>query len=344
MKLNIIGNGFDLYHGLPSSYLYFAKYLIKSEDEFYEAFCQMYGINYMKMIGPPIAHKYTLTAEDMFWSSFEAKLADISDDFVLNHIPDDLGLENPDPVEVEINDDIISEDIKKHFENWIEKTLNIKENYEIIKNIYLESKYKLDLDKKDFFLQFNYTQTIEKVYDIDDKNILYIHGKCGEKLIVGHGDDKKIRHIENDIEELEKDYMFDQSQNNRIAENYCILRYLQKTRKDTESCRDDAKWFYENRVKNNVEKICVYGLSLGDVDLPYLEDVRKIYPNAIWNFYSFSDADKIKAKFIATNNLMLDPQEFEIKKFDNPLSIGICKVLFEMYNLKQKQKIKSSFA
>lgn len=335
MKLNIIGNGFDLYHGLPSSYLYFAKYLIKSEEEFYETFCQIYGINYMKMIGPTIAHDYILIAEDIFWSSFEAKLADVSDDFVLNHIPDDLGLENPDPVDIEINDDIISEDLNKHFENWIEKTLNVEDNYEIIKNIYIESDYKLDLDENDFFLQFNYTQTIEKLYDIDANNILYIHGKCGEELVVGHGDDKRILQIENEIEVLEKDYSFVQSQNNRITENYCILRYLQKTRKDTESCRRDAKWFYKNRVKSNVEKICVYGLSLGDVDLPYLEDVRKIYPNAKWYFYSFSDTDKIKAKYIATNFLMLSHQDFEIKKFDNPLSIGICKVLFERYNLNQ---------
>ncbi|MDH8676952.1 AbiH family protein [Fusibacter bizertensis] len=66
MNLNIIGNGFDLYHGLPSSYKNFAKYLIKTEDEFYEDFCKIYRIKYMEMVGPSIAHDYILTAEDMF--------------------------------------------------------------------------------------------------------------------------------------------------------------------------------------------------------------------------------------------------------------------------------------
>ncbi|MDH8676951.1 AbiH family protein [Fusibacter bizertensis] len=233
-----------------------------------------------------------------------------------------------------MNDDIISETLKKHFTNWIERTLNINDNYKLLKKIYFESGYKLDLKKEDLFLQFNYTLTLEKIYDIDDENILYIHGKCGEDLIVGHGNDDKIRHIENEIDELEKDYLYIQSQNNRITENYCILRYLQKTRKDTDSCRRDAKLFYKSKIKKNVEKICVYGLSMGDVDLPYLEDIRKMYPEANWYFYCFSDEDENKANFVAINNLKLNNLKYETMKFDNPLSRGISKVLFELYNIK----------
>lgn len=58
LNLNIIGNGFDLYHGLPSSYYYFGCYLIKTDAEFYEEFSNMYDFGYMKPIGPSIAHDY----------------------------------------------------------------------------------------------------------------------------------------------------------------------------------------------------------------------------------------------------------------------------------------------
>ncbi|MBU3130277.1 bacteriophage abortive infection AbiH family protein [Clostridium tagluense] len=58
MNLNVIGNGFDLYHRLPSSYYYFGCYLIEKDPEFYEEVGRRYKFNYTKPIGPLIAHDY----------------------------------------------------------------------------------------------------------------------------------------------------------------------------------------------------------------------------------------------------------------------------------------------
>lgn len=37
MKLVVIGNGFDLYHGLPSKYSDFAKWLIQNDQDLFES-------------------------------------------------------------------------------------------------------------------------------------------------------------------------------------------------------------------------------------------------------------------------------------------------------------------
>ena len=39
---------------------------------------------------------------------------------------------------------------------------------------------------EDYILTFNYTNTIEDNYLINNSNILHIHGKVGESIIVGH--------------------------------------------------------------------------------------------------------------------------------------------------------------
>lgn len=51
MRLNIIGNGFDLYHGLPCSYYYFGCFLAKYYPDFYEEMAQMYNFSCYRGIG-----------------------------------------------------------------------------------------------------------------------------------------------------------------------------------------------------------------------------------------------------------------------------------------------------
>lgn len=46
------------------------------------------------------------------------------------------------------------------------------------------------INNNSLFLNFNYTDTLEKTYNICSENILYIHGKAlnGDRLIIGHND------------------------------------------------------------------------------------------------------------------------------------------------------------
>jgi len=96
MNLNIIGNGFDLYHGLPSSYYYFGCYLIKEQPDLYETIGNMYGFTFRK---------------------------------VHRTYPDDLYLENDDPIDIDMEDDIVAERLKMAFIQWVNDTLDRDENY-----------------------------------------------------------------------------------------------------------------------------------------------------------------------------------------------------------------------
>ena len=42
-NINIMGNGFDLYHGLPTRYYYFACHVLSQDEEFYDELAEMYG-------------------------------------------------------------------------------------------------------------------------------------------------------------------------------------------------------------------------------------------------------------------------------------------------------------
>lgn len=43
-NLYIIGNGFDLYHGLDTKYQTFAKYLAENDSEVYDLLLTYYGL------------------------------------------------------------------------------------------------------------------------------------------------------------------------------------------------------------------------------------------------------------------------------------------------------------
>lgn len=323
MNLNIIGNGFDLYHGLPSSYYYFGCFLIDVESEFYEYIGEMYNLTFRKVSRTYPDLEYELVVEDIFWSDFESHLGEVNEEFIVGTYPDDLGLETDDPIDIDMNEDAIAERIKEAFINWVRSTLDKKENYRYIKKNMKNSKKKLSFGKEDYFLNFNYTHTLQEIYDISDEKICYIHGECAEDeedLIVGHGNDKKIRDIRKKIEEYELNKYSDyyQSSRNRKNEYKCLLRYIEKMRKDVGTCMSKCIYFY-SKIEKEIDCIKVYGLSMGDVDIFYLEDLRRRYPLAKWEFAYYDDKGKERSREVAEEVLGLSDNEWRQFEFNNPL-------------------------
>ena len=89
MRLNIIGNGFDLYHGLPCSYYYFACFLAKHYPSFYEEMSQMFGFSCYRSVG---YEEVETVVDDIFWRIFEEKLGELDSTWVEGSLLDDLGL------------------------------------------------------------------------------------------------------------------------------------------------------------------------------------------------------------------------------------------------------------
>jgi hypothetical protein len=65
--LYIIGNGFDLYHGIPSAYKQFGTFVRDHSPDVYASI-----ENY-------------LATDDDFWSNFEARLADFDANALIEH-------------------------------------------------------------------------------------------------------------------------------------------------------------------------------------------------------------------------------------------------------------------
>ena len=65
-----------------------------------------------------------------------------------------------------------------------------------------------------------------------------------------------------------------------------------------------------------VDEIWVWGLSCGDVDMPYLEYLRKKYPNAKWKFSYIEYNEKIDRK-ILVSNIYLDKSKVSYFKMCN---------------------------
>ena len=153
----------------------------------------------MEPIGPPIAHDYKYMVENIFWRDFEKHLGEIDEIFIIDTHVEDLGLEYNDPVDIEMNEDQIAERLKRHFVHWVMETLDKEENYSVIKEFMKKIGSRVVLNDDDYFLQFNYTHTLQRLYKITDDKIHYVHGECfgedDDELIIGHGNNQRIDEI-----------------------------------------------------------------------------------------------------------------------------------------------------
>jgi hypothetical protein len=336
MNLNIIGNGFDLYHGLPSSYYYFGCYLIKNDPEFYEEVAKMYNFKYMEPIGPAIMHDYEHVVEDIFWRDFECHLGEVDEFFIVDTHEDDLGLEYDDPVDIEMNEDRIAEKLKRYFAHWVRDTLDKEENYDIIAELMREIDSRIVFSDEDYFLEFNYTHTLQQLYEISDGKIYYVHGECfgedDDELIIGHGNDSRINEIRELIDKYEEKYNYTQNSNNKINEYKCLLRYIEGLRKDVNRNMGMCDIFYR-RIGTSLDCISVYGLSLGEVDIPYLSQIRAKWPNARWRFSYYSSGDQTRIVDVATRLLNLNEGEYDIFYFSNSLSNRIREEIVETQSI-----------
>ena len=88
MKLFIIGNGFDIGHGLPTHYWDFRTYLENRDPSFLTAFEEHYDI-YPNMSNNEKA--------DLLWNELETNLANIDEDEIIDSgVSIDMNLESGD--------------------------------------------------------------------------------------------------------------------------------------------------------------------------------------------------------------------------------------------------------
>ena len=296
-SLYIIGNGFDLYHGIKSSYYNFREYVEKHDKELFD-----------------LVNEY-LNIENN-WSDFETALASLDIDNLLDHASSYLVPYSADKWSDAYHHDYqytieqvanqFSSKLKEHFSDWLCE-LSIPIRTKIYKCL-------LALQGNAIYLSFNYTSTLQSVYAIRESKILHIHGSLNkpQDIIVGHAW-KPANNIY--VDEPYDRYEVD----TRILDGHDILEgYFKSTFKPTKKIIKKNRSFFCKL--NTIRNIYVLGHSLSDVDIQYF----KILTNKInrqktqWIVSYYSQSDKVKfdiqfrklkvpkknIQYIKLNNLM----------------------------------------
>lgn len=276
--LYIIGNGFDMYHGLDTKYQSFGFFLKEKYSQIYEYLTDYYGLPYLEDIG----EKY------IEWSYFESALADLDYETVLDDNSDYLA--NPASDDFRDADWHALQQVMKGVVDDLTENLfdAFKEFILQIKFPILTHKDSLKIDNTSVFISFNYTDTLEFYYNVPFRNILYIHNKAksNEVLILGHGTDPDKFNVEEEKMpeglSIEEQYEWQEHMSDNYDFSYEqgkdeILGYFSKSFKYTEDIIAKNKLFFDGL--KNIEQVIVLGHSISDVDQPYFEKIIRSINN-----------------------------------------------------------------
>ncbi|GAT61677.1 bacteriophage abortive infection AbiH family protein [Paludibacter jiangxiensis] len=274
MKLYIIGNGFDLYHHLPSSYSDFREF-IKETDPFSFEIIEEY-------------FNYT----GAFWHAFEINLTELDEFRLIGDVLHSLGSGGWDADALESYEPLLESytigmfyQLKTHMINWIK----------ILNNRPLSRKYP-DIDPDSLFISFNYTNTLERHFHIHPDQINYIHGSAQEEncnLIFGH--DMNKANINYDVDD-------NQEGQGRLV----VQSFLKHTRKPVEKIIAQNQDFWSKLYSLN--EVIIIGHSLSPVDAPYFKTIANHVPNkCLWkvSYYNKTDIKHHTSRLIKCG---VDPQ------------------------------------
>lgn len=298
--LYIIGNGFDIHHKLDTRYQSFANYLAENNSEVYDLLLHYYGL-------PDITNPELTDEEYALWSRFEQALADLDYVEVLENHSDLIArpgaedFRDRDWHSYQIEMELIIEDLTTTLINDFNSFI-LEVEYENIPNDTL-----IELENDSHFLNFNYTETLQKSYGIPEERITYIHNKANAdncNLILGHGTDPA--NFEEKEEEppqgLSEEEFYEWREQKADEYDYSyesakqeILSYYTKAFKNTASIIENNIAFFANLME--VEKVIVLGHSISEVDLKYFEVLKaKLNENVFWNVSYYSELEKQEHK------------------------------------------------
>ena len=293
--LYIIGNGFDCYcHGMKTKYKDFRDYLLKK----YPGSKKYYGFPYPTLTFDHYDYDYaeenvvayivhvldTCQGED--WSDLETALGReiynvFEDEFEdVDMDDDDNDIFNAIEQNRE-NGSVIAEifdTVKKLFFDWINDVL-AKISYN---KVGCKSHYSMVLRKNmtdSFYINFNYTYTLECVYGIAWDQVWHIHGQVGDsydKILFGHGNN-----------EISFDSEFHWGAEDHFDE---LAESLKK---------DTGKVIHQNKDKftqlSDIEEIYSVGFSFSEVDMVYIQELcQYIDPKSVKWYFDTYDSENNK--------------------------------------------------
>lgn len=280
-RLYIIGNGFDRAHNLPTSYNPdFKRIAGKYENE---NFWDIYQ-----------------SREPDIWADFENllgcpdfnSLEKIFDGYAPNYLSDSESDRDGIILQVEVNGHLMPALYK--FAEQAESALENTNRERSIERI---------LDNEAFYITFNYTHTLEEIYDISFEHVLHVHGEVGkDNLLMGYPKGKftpekyfyDVRQKgRGPYAELEIQDYIDEIEDYYIRTAYDEL--LEKCKSFNKEIKVDLVDIFLDKAESQIEEIIVYGHSC-EIDFEYFDAINKRYPKAKWFFYvaSYNQQDSVE--------------------------------------------------
>lgn len=283
-QLFIIGNGFDLFHGLKTNYSFFKEYC-KSVPTM-SPWCKY------KTLKDLLESLYTVNGECSLWSDFEAALSrpNIA---VLKELWDEIGSEK-----FRKAFESLSLQIQNAFNQWIIELG--KELKDTSPNV------KLNLPHQANFITFNYTNTLESFYGI---NCLHIHDIAED---LNNGVEYQGAVFGWDRKGLDRSYAM---QEQDLFKEDC-REFIDGLRKNT---RENV--FVKQIGAKDFDDIFILGWSMGDSDCKYVEHLltNPHTAGAKWHFSCYPSVEAEEEKYNSKVGNIADKHCFTLDNFDQEL-------------------------
>ena len=246
--LVIVGNGFDIQNGLPTSYWHFYNKYSSQLDGHFVYFPEFF--------------------DDQEWSNFEENLGRFDEDSFRENEAWEPSMD--DMIESSkyvngYNDEIsqkvgeLVDDIESAFTTWI-RGIDVK----------IANKF-MDFPKGCKFINFNYTSTLQKVYSVPEDDVLHIHGEAQSNVIFGHGLGNGSQ--ASSMAQNDDDPWFEESYQT-------LASVTDKFHKPVNDIVNEHR--YQLEGYGDVTKIVVLGHSINNIDVPYFQCILQSYPDAVW--------------------------------------------------------------
>lgn len=282
--LFVIGNGFDIWNLLPTRYRNFNEEYKDHLDEhihYFNDFCDI----------------------DSEWANFEESLGSFNqDEFhdnaamqpTLEELGDEHKLLYGYEDEIAIKKEELVDDITSAFKNWIRSV-----------DVHCAQKL-MHFELPAFFVNFNYTRTLQDVYKIPDFRILHIHGSVGRGIVFGHGRNANL---------AKNGYESDEPWFNETKKE--VAQVLGIFHKPVGDILEHNRATLEGY--DNVDNIVVIGHSVNKIDIPYFQCILDAYPNADWQNYNYENIDKGIDEVSETHDklLVLGVSEQRLKSYSS---------------------------
>lgn len=255
--LYIIGNGFDLYHGLKTSYHDFRDWLMSNR-------CRDF-VTKMEILFPTLSSN-----EYLLWKDFEKaigkfdcleihrKIFQGKDDGFYNEDVFNRPVESVRPV---------LEDIPFFLKQWLED-IDLHEAPKLLR-----------LSRDSIYLSFNYTLLLENSYAIPERKVMHIHNSlAGDNLLItGHMTQVSEYEADN------KCWGANEEESTKL-----IAREMNKLKKPvTQLIKQHQEFFKSLKCISN---IVVFGHSISMIDRPYITEIQKnIQDYTRWYFICKDD-------------------------------------------------------